>query len=115
MALHHPFRSRPLIRNNPGLTNRSSQPLSTVKSTFDFMKQFSMFCDTRHRQRWLSSFSLDGKLTESVNIKKLVRLRIASVGLLGSSDGSCVLLYGLEHQYGFLEVGERKHPHLVRS
>jgi hypothetical protein len=25
------------------LTNRSSQPLAAVKSTFDFMKQFSMF------------------------------------------------------------------------
>jgi hypothetical protein len=26
-----------------GLTNRWSQPLAAVKSTFDFMKQFSMF------------------------------------------------------------------------
>jgi hypothetical protein len=29
--------------NPPGLTNRWSQPLAVVKSTFDFMKQFSMF------------------------------------------------------------------------
>jgi len=26
-----------------GLTNRWSQPLAVVKSTFNFMKQFSMF------------------------------------------------------------------------
>jgi hypothetical protein len=26
-----------------GLTKRSSQPLAAVKSTFNFMKQFSMF------------------------------------------------------------------------
>jgi hypothetical protein len=26
-----------------GLTNRWSQPLAAMKSTFDFMKQFSMF------------------------------------------------------------------------
>jgi hypothetical protein len=26
-----------------GLTNRWSQPLSVAESTFDFMKQFSMF------------------------------------------------------------------------
>jgi hypothetical protein len=26
-----------------GLTNRSSQPVAAVMSTFDFMKQFSMF------------------------------------------------------------------------
>ena len=26
-----------------GLTNRWSQPLAAVKSTLDFMKQFSMF------------------------------------------------------------------------
>jgi len=28
---------------HPHLTNRSSQPLAVVKSTFDFMKQLSMF------------------------------------------------------------------------
>jgi len=29
--------------NTSHLTNRCSQPLAVVKSTFDFMKQFSMF------------------------------------------------------------------------
>ena len=28
-------------------------------STFDFMKEFSMFTAARRRQRWLSSVSLD--------------------------------------------------------
>ena len=33
----------PIINDAEGLTNRWSQPLAALKSTFNFMKQFSMF------------------------------------------------------------------------
>jgi hypothetical protein len=38
---HHALHESDLAQNH--LTNRSSQPLAVVKSTFDFMKQFLVF------------------------------------------------------------------------
>jgi len=50
------FRSGAFVEN--GLTHRRSQPLAVVKSTFDFMKRFSMFATLATARRRLSSVSL---------------------------------------------------------
>jgi hypothetical protein len=86
-----------------GLTNRWSQPLAAVKSTFDFMKQFRVFATlaaassgsarSRYGYRlnlaaFFSSKAIDFEERRPVNSKPTIRSsRIITASKASMSDG----------------------------